>query len=122
MLKWGPKHDCLASAYVRDGKNPVTGRKCKLHLCSMCDRLYAKKDMRADHIHPVVDPVEGFKNWDTYIERMFVEADMMQPICIHCHKEKTAEERALRLASKAVKSVRKRKPRSQSVRKRRRRI
>ena len=95
-MRWKPKHDAIKLAFVKNGKNPATGRDCKLHQCSACNELFPMKDMRADHLRPVVNPHVGFVSWDQYIQRMFVEVDHYRAICVGCHKEKTAEERALR--------------------------
>lgn len=95
-VRWGPKSDCIRAAYIRDGINPRTGRQCKLHECARCGGEFPKKDMRADHVSPVVDPVEGFQDWDTFIERLFVEQAGFQAVCVECHKEKTAAERLIR--------------------------
>jgi len=99
-MRWRPKQACIERMFIKDGVNPKTGRKCKLHLCTECDKLHSKGDMRADHIIPVVDPDVGFVDWNTYIERMFVEEEHFKAICVDCHKLKTAEERELRKASK----------------------
>jgi len=52
--QWPVKYEAIRSAFVRDGVNPATGRKCKLHKCSDCGELFPAKDMRADHIDPIV--------------------------------------------------------------------
>jgi hypothetical protein len=62
--------------------------------------------MAADHIEPVV-PIGGFTgetylgyNWNELIKRLYCEADGFQALCKECHKLKTADERALRNATK----------------------
>ena len=99
-MRWRPKQACIEKTYAMDGKNPKTGRKCKLHLCPECQSLKSKGDMRADHIIPVVDPAVGFVDWNTYIARMFVEEEHFKAICVDCHKLKTTEERELRKSFK----------------------
>jgi hypothetical protein len=94
--KWGPKWRCIDATFVRNGKSPKTGRPCKLHRCSECGGLFVKGDMRADHIIPVVDPNTGFTNWDDFVERMFVECEGFQALCVGCHRVKSAEERVVR--------------------------
>ena len=96
--KWPPKYAAIARAYVGMGTNPKTGRKCKLHKCEACGELFAKGDMRADHRVPVVDPHVGFVDWNTWVERCFVEAAFYDIICTGCHSVKTAEERAIATA------------------------
>ena len=47
------------------------------------------------HIDPIVDPRTGFKDYDTWIERCFVEADGYQALCHSCHELKSNEEKAI---------------------------
>jgi hypothetical protein len=84
-MRWRPKYDAIKRAFVKDGLNPATGRKCKLHKCEECGGLFAQGDMHADHIESVVDPVVGFVSWDQYISRMFVEQEGFRAICHKCH-------------------------------------
>jgi hypothetical protein len=39
-------------------------------------------------------------SWDSFIERLFVEKDGYQAICVTCHSTKTSEERLVRKAAK----------------------
>ena len=94
--KWAPKWKAIDDAFVRKGKSLKTGRPCKLHRCCECGGLFPKGEMRADHIDPVVDPDIGFTTWDEFVERMFVEREGFQAICVGCHKIKSAEERKRR--------------------------
>ena len=97
--QWPVKYEAIRSAFVRDGVNPATGRKCKLHKCSACGELFPAKDMRADHIDPIV-PVTGFDNWDALIGRLFCEIGGFQAICVECHSIKTKAENAERKKNK----------------------
>jgi len=99
---WKPKVKCIQKAKVMKG----------VYLCASCGKLVPStiqgvyktgkkagkprkiKNILADHIDPVVDPNVGFVDWNTYIERMFVE-EGWQAICHKCHTEKTAEEKAI---------------------------
>ena len=103
-MKWGPKHSSLNRAIFGPGKNPVTGRPCKLHKCEIEGTLHAKGDMHADHIDPVV-PVDGQwgnavswlgYNWNELIPRLFVEEEGFQVISHALHKEKSKQENAAR--------------------------
>ena len=93
--QWPVKYQGIRAAFVKDGINPATGRKCKLHECCECHELFPAKDVRADHINPIV-PVTGFDTWDATIERLFCEIDGFQALCVPCHKIKTDEENAER--------------------------
>jgi hypothetical protein len=59
--------------------------------------------MRADHIVPVVGP-EGFKDWNTFIERLYVEKEGFQAIDKDCHATKTNNERKEREAAKRARA------------------
>ena len=102
--RWPVKYQAIKDAYVEDGINPQTGRKCKLHRCNQCGNLFPQCEMAIDHLRPVV-PVDGFTgekfvdyNWNELIQRLYCEADGLQALCKGCHKLKSADERALRKA------------------------
>lgn len=86
------KYEAIKRAYEKDGINPRTGRKCKLHRCQHCRKLFPQNAVQADHITPVVGP-KGFTTWDEYIERLYCEADGFQILCKECHAKVTKEER-----------------------------
>ena len=99
---WPVKYRAIRDSYVKDGTNPKTGRKCRLHRCTECGDLFPQNQMQADHIEPVV-PLEGFENkvwleydWNELIQRLYCEADGLQAVCKSCHKTKSAEERKAR--------------------------
>ena len=95
--RWPVKYECIKSAYTgKSAPNPATGRLCKQYRCADCMRSFPQKHVRADHIKPVVDPVRGFVDWNTYVERLFVELDGFQCLCKECHDAKTARERKAR--------------------------
>lgn len=104
-MRWGPKHAAIKRAFVQNGPNPATGRPCKLHRCEDCKGLFAQGDMKADHIEPVIDPRVGFVDWNTYIDRMFLEADGYAARCETCHAKKTAEENELRRQIKKTNAI-----------------
>jgi 5-methylcytosine-specific restriction endonuclease McrA len=81
----------VATAYEKDGINPKTGRKCKLHRCAHCRGLFPQNGVQADHVVPVVGP-EGFQSWDMYIARLFCEANGFEILCKACHAKVTKEE------------------------------
>lgn len=93
-MRWGPKGEALRKARVSRGK----------YLCAGCKKVVPSskliegkrvKNVFADHIHPVVDPTEGFTTWDNFISRLFVEEDGYQILCADCHSKKTEEERLI---------------------------
>lgn len=77
--------------------------------CSMCseDKIHPKKNIQLDHIESVV-PVEGWTNFDDYIDRMYVSKEGYQVLCKEHHEEKTLKENELRKqfkGSKIIKSL-----------------
>jgi hypothetical protein len=90
-MRWGPINVVKKSAWVERGK----------YLCAGCDQVVPltvdkKKNVFVDHVEPVVDPAVGFKDWDTYIGRMFCEQVNLQVLCKACHDVKSSEERLQR--------------------------
>lgn len=61
--------------------------------CNVCKKEFPSKEIQVDHIKPVVDPKVGFKDWNTYIKRMFCSEKNLQAVCKPCHKEKTKKEK-----------------------------
>lgn len=68
-------------------------------LCSVCNKKYDNKDIRVDHIDPVVDPKVGFPlkedgtdDWSMYISRLFCSIDNLDILCVNCHDIKTKSE------------------------------
>ncbi len=99
-MRWAPISRALAKAKVARG----------FYRCAECGedvplttRVNGKrvKNVHVDHIHPIVDPAVGFVNWDTIIERMFVEDDGLQVLCHSCHETKTNSEKATAKARRA---------------------
>lgn len=91
--RWPPRYTTMNKARVERGK----------YRCALCSTIVGRKDIKLDHIHPVVDPTTGFIDWNTYIARMFVEEAGYQAICDSCHDAKTAGERALKKATRPSK-------------------
>ncbi len=96
---WPVKYAAIKEAYIDDGINPKTGRRCKLHRCDECNDCFPASEMQADHIEPVI-PLEGFDSWDGVIGRMFCEVEGYQALCKACHKVKTQEENRIRRENK----------------------
>lgn len=68
------------------------------YLCEGCGLVYPSKQMRCDHIKPVVE-ISGFRDWNTYISRMFdAIPDGIQHLCRECHQNKSNQENGQRRA------------------------
>ena len=99
--RWPEKYRAIQNAFIEHGTNPATGRKCKLHLCSVCRGVFPQNAVHADHIVPVVGP-EGFASWDRFIERLFCPAEGFRVVCKACHTQVTNQERAGRAFEKLL--------------------
>lgn len=64
--------------------------------CAKCENLFKPGEFQLDHIHPVIDPHEGFKDWNTFIERLFCSIEGWQILCLGCHKVKSSYENEIR--------------------------
>ncbi len=105
-LKWPPRNEAIAAAFVQRGTNPKTGRLCKLHKCLKCKGLFTQSEMKVDHIKPIVDPAVGFTTWDDFIAALFCEVHNLQAVCGPCHDQKTTVERMFSSGTIATKAVR----------------
>jgi len=93
--KWPQKYEALKRAYDKTAVNPDTGRQCKWYSCAECSGSFKAKDIRIDHIDPVI-PATGFDSWDNVVSRLYCEADNLQALCIECHDIKSKAENAER--------------------------
>lgn len=77
-------------------KNQSNNTKLKYeYQCNHCKKWYPDKEVQVDHIEPVV-ATTGFVDYNTYIERLFVEEEGYQVLCLECHKTKSKKENELR--------------------------
>lgn len=65
--------------------------------CNVCGTYVGSTKVSVDHINPVVSVVEGFVDFNTFIERLFCAASNLQVVCDDCHNTKTQAERIGRL-------------------------
>lgn len=94
--RYPPKYETLNESFVDKRVNSKTGRVGKHFQCASCRGIFPSKDVQVDHIQPVVDPVDGFKDWNEYISRLFCEKEGFQVLCVECHDIKTENERQIR--------------------------
>jgi len=91
--RWPARNQALANARVERG----------LYKCQMCGVEGKKEDMALDHVQPVV-PLEGWDNWDGFINRLFCPSEGYQLICKSpCHDTKTMIEDEMRKSYKKEK-------------------
>jgi 5-methylcytosine-specific restriction endonuclease McrA len=81
-LRWKPRNAAFKAARVGYGE----------YVCSNCGQIKRRKEVQLDHVIPVIDPKEGYKNLDTYAERLLVPQEGWAVLCIECHDVKTKQE------------------------------
>ena len=91
--RWPPKFVVLSEAKRGKKINSSSGRLAEHFECSSCKESFPAKEVQVDHIEPVVDPKVGFVDWDTFISRLFCEAENLQVLCKPCHLSKTKLEK-----------------------------
>jgi len=85
-VRWPPKADALRAAR-RAYKGPNKRRQYE-YLCAECGGWFAGKEVEIDHIVPC-GPLRSFGDLPGFCERLFVEQEGYQCICVGCHAEKT---------------------------------
>lgn len=98
-FKWKPRGEAKKLFKVKVGEFS-TGRAKYGYKCNDCEEVFMSKEVKMDHIRPVVDPIDGFQGFDTYIERMFCDVGNFQSMCSACHDDKTAWERDFKRRAK----------------------
>lgn len=97
--RWPPRYTVQKAARISRG----------IYRCASCQNPTAKKQMRMDHIEPVVNPLTGFTTWDSIIERLLVDENGWQYICKSCHDVKTKGENVIRRKVKKTKGKKRKK-------------
>ena len=91
--RWPVKYEVLKDAQVGKKINAASGRIAMHFKCEECKGGFPQKQVAVDHISPVVDPAIGFKDWNTFIDRLFIEKGGYQVLCKPCHQIKCNEEK-----------------------------
>ena len=94
-VRWPPKILVKKNAWVERGIYLCAGHQRAAHKVPVTIKKNSRRvnNISVDHIDPVINPINGFENWDMLIERMFCEVEGLQLLCKDCHSLKTAEER-----------------------------
>lgn len=96
MRRWPPKYEVKNAAKTEKKVNPKSKRIAQFYQCAKCKGEYVSTEIEIDHKKPVVDPKEGFVDWNVFIDRLFIPAKGMQALCKTCHKDKSEKERIKR--------------------------
>jgi len=98
--RYPPKYETLNDAKTTKKINPKTKRLAQHYACAKCKKDWPQKEVQVDHKEPVVDPGQGFVDWNTYITRLFCSKDNLQVLCTTCHDKKSAKEKTKRSLTK----------------------
>lgn len=110
-FKWKPRSIAKNKGRVqiltecKSRKGIISKRMIWFYSCATCppEKLYREKSIKMDHIEPVVDPLVGYKDLETYADRMFCGEENFQRLCQDCHDKKTATESGVRAKSRKSK-------------------
>lgn len=99
-----------AKVYIDDGvfKNGNV-RTRAVYECAECKRqglvsyLHEKENTQMDHINPVVS-LDGFNNWDEYVNQLFCAPEGFQCLCKPHHNTKTQKENKTRFKNRLTRS------------------
>ena len=92
--RWPPKYSTLNAAKTEKRINIKSNRLAQHYQCNLCGLEFTNKDMEVDHIVPIINPKEGFIDWNTFVNNLFCDSDNLQAICKSCHSIKTKKEKA----------------------------
>ena len=92
-LYYPERQRCLQLARIERG----------FYRCNACSGSFSRTQVHVDHRDSVVGVKDGWVDWNTYIERLFVPAEKLQCLCIQCHESKSAVESALRVINRKKK-------------------
>lgn len=84
--RWGPRSTVFKASRRSRG----------VYECAKCLGLFGRREIRMDHVNPVIDPKKGWQGWDEYINRMFPDEKGFQALCNECHNTKTQKENEVR--------------------------
>lgn len=95
--------------YNKDGS--LAKKPAVFYTCAQCYNKFKGKHVAVDHIDPVIPIGEEFKDWNTFIFRLWCKKDNLQVLCSYklkeadqyggknsCHHDKTQNERIARKA------------------------
>jgi len=88
------RQKAILSARKDDPKKPYK------HLCAGCEKEITLKELKVDHIEPMV-PVTGVVSWTDTMNSLFCDSPGLQILCVECHKIKTKEEHLQRKAARS---------------------
>lgn len=80
----------------RDAVKRMARRSRGKYECEDCGELFGPREIKLDHIDPVVDPKTGFTTLDSWLDRLLPGVEGWQVLCKACHDVKTKLENTIR--------------------------
>lgn len=77
--------------WFQDCKNGNKKRRVSFK-CEECGKAVDSKNFAVDHTVPVVDPITGFIDYNTYASRLFCSITNLRGLCKPCHTVKSKRE------------------------------
>ena len=74
-----------------------------MYKCYICQQVHPRENTQVDHVIPVI-AIEGFNDWNEYIDSLFCSVDNLKAVCKQCHKQKSKEEAAKRKVARSIQS------------------
>lgn len=68
-----------------------------IYQCNSCNGRFTNKEIKVDHVLPIVEVKNGFTTWDSYINNLFCDVSGLQILCSTCHNSKSSIEKDLRV-------------------------
>lgn len=75
--------------YNKDGSPSKKPRV--LFQCAECNKWYKGTHVAVDHIDPVINPVTGYVDWNTFIDRLDCPESNLQVVCSYTNKHEDAK-------------------------------
>jgi len=85
------------ASIARQRANKAIGK----YECNICKNWFSPKKIHLDHIEPVVDPLIGYIDLDTWVKRLLCDENNLQYLCKPCHTQKTNKENSERRNKKS---------------------
>src|ERR1700677_279103 len=100
-FRWPPRGEALKAARIERG----------LYQCNLCKGRFKNKEVKVDHVDPVVPILSNScrnvsPSTEQFVQRMFPAGEGFQVLCKPCHDNKTRSENEQRRESRKLQKAR----------------
>lgn len=88
--RWYSRAAALKKARVARGQ----------YQCKECSIITDRHGVQMDHQSPVIDPLVGYVDLDTWVDRLLCDESNWACLCLFCHKSKSAGENLIRKSTR----------------------